>query len=123
MHRPAHPRPRPGGEGGPQTPLVSGRGPHRALKGSWMVFTQGGEGHGAHLSFDGSCANAPVNDDLAVGRLPAQDVTCRATPGGAERRAEIAPAVAAALPGPHRREALPRDPRDRGGVRLPLPGR
>ncbi|MER7466888.1 alpha/beta hydrolase [Streptomyces sp. NPDC097981] len=73
----------------PQTPLVSGLGLHKALRGSRMVLAQGGEGHGVYLSYGGSCANEPVNAYLATGRLPEKDVTCRATPGGNEHRAEL----------------------------------
>ncbi|MER5811204.1 alpha/beta hydrolase [Streptomyces sp. NPDC002033] len=68
-----------------QTPLVSGQGLHRALKGSRMVLALGGEGHGVYLADPGSCANAPVNAYLASGRLPAADVTCRTEPGAARR--------------------------------------
>ncbi|MEU9002258.1 alpha/beta hydrolase [Streptomyces sp. NPDC048551] len=68
-----------------QTPLVSGQGLHRALKGSRMVLALGGEGHGVYLADPGSCANAPVNAYLASGRLPAADVTCRNEPGAARR--------------------------------------
>ncbi|MFD9339109.1 alpha/beta hydrolase [Streptomyces sp. NPDC060028] len=61
----------------PMTPLSSGQGLHRALKGSRMVLALGGEGHGAYLSDAGSCVNAPVDAYLTTGRLPAGDVTCR----------------------------------------------
>ncbi|THA37624.1 alpha/beta hydrolase [Streptomyces sp. A1547] len=74
-----------------QTPLVSGQGLHKALKGSRMVLAMGGEGHGVYLVDPNSCANATVNSYLTTGKLPAQDVTCRTTPGSAERRSEIAP--------------------------------
>ncbi|MEU8779516.1 alpha/beta hydrolase [Streptomyces sp. NPDC048606] len=73
-----------------QTPLVSGQGLHRALKGSRMVTVLGGEGHGVYLADPRSCANAPVNDYLSTGRLPAKDVECRTAPGGAER-SEVLP--------------------------------
>lgn len=69
-----------------QTPLVSGQGLHRALKGSRMVLAAGGEGHGVYLADPTSCANAPVNAYLATGRLPAGDVTCRTAPGDGDRR-------------------------------------
>ncbi|MCJ1676903.1 alpha/beta hydrolase [Streptomyces sp. APSN-46.1] len=69
-----------------QTPLISGQGLHRALKGSRMVLAAGGEGHGVYLADPTSCANAPVNAYLTTGKLPAEDVTCRTRPGGAERR-------------------------------------
>ncbi|MEU3777531.1 alpha/beta hydrolase [Streptomyces sp. NPDC032472] len=82
-----------------QTPLTSGQGLHRALKGSRMVLAMGGEGHGVYL-FDGaSCANAPVNDYLASGRLPAADVTCRTVPGAKERRADLVPSSPQRFPG------------------------
>ncbi|MEU3724091.1 alpha/beta hydrolase [Streptomyces sp. NPDC031705] len=68
-----------------QTPLVSGQGLHRSLKGSRMVLAAGGEGHGVYLADPRSCANAPVNSYLATGRLPARDVTCR-TPQDANRQ-------------------------------------
>lgn len=68
-----------------QTPLVSGQGLHRALKGSRMVLALGGEGHGVYLADPTSCANAPVTAYLATGRLPARDVTCR-TPAPGEGR-------------------------------------
>lgn len=68
-----------------QTPLVSGQGLHRSLRGSRMVLALGGEGHGVYVADPGSCANAPVNAYLASGRLPAGDVTCRTAPGTAER--------------------------------------
>lgn len=74
-----------------QTPLVSGQGLHKALKGSRMVLAQGGEGHGVYLVDPNSCVNAPVSSYLTTGKLPAEDVTCRAAPGAGERRAEIAP--------------------------------
>ncbi|MEV8533586.1 alpha/beta hydrolase [Streptomyces sp. NPDC051211] len=69
-----------------QTPLTSGQGLHRALKGSRMVLAAGGEGHGVYLADPASCVNAPVNTYLVTGRLPAKDVTCRTAPGGADRR-------------------------------------
>ncbi|MEU7554968.1 alpha/beta fold hydrolase [Streptomyces sp. NPDC044571] len=74
-----------------QTPLVSGQGLHRALKGSRMVLAMGGEGHGVYLFDAASCANAPVNSYLATGKLPAEDVTCRTAPPSAERRTELVP--------------------------------
>ncbi|QES46802.1 alpha/beta hydrolase [Streptomyces venezuelae] len=74
-----------------QTPLVSGQGLHRALKGSRMVLAAGGEGHGVYLVDPASCANAPVNTYLATGRLPAADVTCRTTPGADRREGLLTP--------------------------------
>ncbi|MGV9249095.1 alpha/beta hydrolase [Streptomyces sp. NPDC003710] len=63
----------------PQTPLPSGIGMHRALKGSRMVMVAGGEGHGVYGSK--SCADKSVDAYLTTGRLPARDVTCQATAG------------------------------------------
>uniref|UniRef100_A0AAU2K5B5 Alpha/beta hydrolase n=1 Tax=Streptomyces sp. NBC_00049 TaxID=2903617 RepID=A0AAU2K5B5_9ACTN len=81
-----------------QTPLSSGQGLHRALKGSRMVLAAGGEGHGVYLVDPASCANAPVNAYLATGRLPARDVTCQNPPAAAERRG-AAPAKPLPFPG------------------------
>ncbi|MCX4524566.1 MULTISPECIES: alpha/beta hydrolase [unclassified Streptomyces] len=69
-----------------QTPLASGQGLHRSLKGSRMVLAMGGEGHGVYLADPNSCANATVSAYLATGKLPAKDVTCRTQPAPAERR-------------------------------------
>ncbi|MDK9500832.1 alpha/beta hydrolase [Streptomyces katrae] len=74
-----------------QTPLVSGQGLHRALKGSRMVLAMGGEGHGVYLADPNSCANAPVNSYLTTGRLPDRDVTCRTAPAPAQRQ-DVLPA-------------------------------
>ncbi len=60
-----------------QTPLVSGLGMHRALKGSRMVYVQGGEGHGVYSGNPRACADRTVNDYLSNGKLPARDVTCK----------------------------------------------
>lgn len=60
-----------------QTPLVSGLGMHRALKGSRMVYVQGGEGHGVYSADQRACANIAVNAYLSTGQLPAKDVTCK----------------------------------------------
>ncbi|MGW0392062.1 alpha/beta hydrolase [Streptomyces sp. NPDC003042] len=72
-----------------QTPLTSGQGLHRALKGSRMVLAEGGEGHGVYLADPNSCVNAPVSAYLTTGRLPAKDITCRSAPGTAERRESL----------------------------------
>ncbi|MCX5381579.1 alpha/beta hydrolase [Streptomyces sp. NBC_00091] len=86
-----------------QTPLASGQGLHRSLKGSRMVLAQSGEGHGVYLADPNSCANAPVNSYLATGRLPARDVTCGATPGPVQRRDALpAPAPLPFPAGPQR---------------------
>ncbi|MFD3694873.1 alpha/beta hydrolase [Streptomyces sp. NPDC058646] len=74
-----------------QTPLVSGQGLHRALKGSRMVLVEGGEGHGVYLADPNSCANEHVNAYLATGRLPAGNVTCQNPPAAAEQRDALTP--------------------------------
>lgn len=61
-----------------QTPLPSGQALHRQLKGSKMVTVLGGEGHGVYPSGN-ACTDGAVNRYLDTGRLPAKDVTCRAT--------------------------------------------
>ncbi|MFB7468067.1 alpha/beta hydrolase [Streptomyces sp. NPDC056224] len=81
-----------------QTPLSSGQGLHRALKGSRMVLAMGGEGHGVYLSDPNSCANEHVNTYLTTGRLPAGDVTCQNPPAAAERR--VSPVPSKPLPFP-----------------------
>ncbi|MGW3120206.1 alpha/beta hydrolase [Streptomyces sp. NPDC001107] len=63
-----------------QTPLASGLGMHRALKGSRMVYVKGGEGHGVYSDDPHACANRAVNAYLSTGKLPAEDITC--TPSG-----------------------------------------
>ncbi|MER5733690.1 alpha/beta hydrolase [Streptomyces sp. NPDC002138] len=81
-----------------QTPLVSGEGMHRALRGSRMVLALGGEGHGVYLADPGSCVTATVTGYLATGRLPARDVRCRATtPPPTTRR--LAPVPPPSAPG------------------------
>ncbi|MCX5193024.1 alpha/beta hydrolase [Streptomyces sp. NBC_00249] len=83
-----------------QTPLVSGQGLHRALKGSRSVLALGGEGHGVYLADPNSCASAPVNAYLTTGRLPARDISCRTAPGLAERQQEgTAPLPLPSTPG------------------------
>nr|WSX53850.1 alpha/beta hydrolase [Streptomyces sp. NBC_00974] len=66
----------------PLTPLSSGQGLHKALRGSRMVLARGGEGHGVYLSSPASCADTAINVYLSTGRLPAEDVTCENPPGG-----------------------------------------
>lgn len=83
-----------------QTPLASGQGMHRALKGSRMVLALGGEGHGVYLFEPNSCATAPVSGYLATGRLPARDVTCRTAPAPAELGDGSGAAPAKPLPFP-----------------------
>ncbi|MEU8763616.1 alpha/beta hydrolase [Streptomyces sp. NPDC048659] len=66
-----------------QTPLASGQGLRRALKGAKMVTVLGGQGHGVY-GF-GSCADATATSYLVTGRLPAKDLTCRTPAGQAQR--------------------------------------
>ncbi|MET8753231.1 alpha/beta hydrolase [Streptomyces sp. NPDC004667] len=67
----------------PNTPLSSGQGLHRALKGSRMVTVEGGEGHIVYPQ--GGCADTSVNSYLTTGQLPTEDVTCT-NPAGSTRR-------------------------------------
>lgn len=67
-----------------QTPLPSAQALHAALKRSRMVTVLGGEGHGVYPNGD-ACTDGTVTGYLTTGRLPARDVTCRAT---AESNAE-----------------------------------
>ncbi|MDP9611465.1 MULTISPECIES: alpha/beta hydrolase [Streptomyces] len=64
----------------PQTPLPSGQALHTDLKGSKMLTVLGGEGHGVYPSGN-ACTDGKVTDYLATGKLPAKDVTCKATAG------------------------------------------
>ncbi|MFJ8002169.1 alpha/beta hydrolase [Streptomyces sp. NPDC096310] len=61
-----------------QTPLPSGQALHATLKGSKMVTVLGGEGHGVYPNGN-ACTDGTVTDYLLTGKLPAKDVTCRAT--------------------------------------------
>lgn len=61
-----------------QTPLPSGQALHAQLRGSKMVTVLGGEGHGVYPSGN-TCTDGAVNRYLAAGKLPAKDVTCKAT--------------------------------------------
>ncbi|MFG2554514.1 alpha/beta hydrolase [Streptomyces sp. NPDC048581] len=67
----------------PQTPLTSGQGLRRVMKGAKMVTVAGGVGHGIYGSK--SCADKTATAYLTTGRLPATDVTCQATPAAGER--------------------------------------
>ncbi|GGW14854.1 hypothetical protein GCM10018980_62690 [Streptomyces capoamus] len=73
-----------------QTPLASGLGMHRALKGSRMVYVKGGEGHGVYSGDPRACADRAVNAYLGTGRLPARDVTCT-PPAGRGARPSLVP--------------------------------
>ncbi|MEU9251999.1 alpha/beta hydrolase [Streptomyces sp. NPDC048270] len=86
-----------------QTPLTSGEGMHRALKGSRMVLVAGGEGHGVYLTDPTSCADAQVSAYLTTGRLPAEDVTCQSPAAAAGQRESAAPSKQLPIPaGPGR---------------------
>ncbi|MGW1105293.1 alpha/beta hydrolase [Streptomyces sp. NPDC002540] len=61
-----------------QTPLPSGQALHADLKASKMVTVLGGEGHGVYPNGN-ACTDGTVTDYLLTGKLPARDVTCRAT--------------------------------------------
>lgn len=77
-----------------QTPLVTGKAMHRALKGSRMVTVSGGEGHGVVFGDSrNACAEKATMGYLVTGKLPAKDLTCKATSGGQRRAgsAETAP--------------------------------
>lgn len=67
-----------------QTPLTSGQGLRRAMKGSKMVTVAGGVGHGIYGNK--SCADKTATTYLTTGKLPAKDVTCKAAPAADERR-------------------------------------
>ncbi|MCC3766715.1 alpha/beta hydrolase [Streptomyces sp. UNOC14_S4] len=65
-----------------QTPLFAARAMHRALRGSRMLTVSGGEGHGVLYAPGGnSCADKAATAYLTTGRLPAEDLTCRASAG------------------------------------------
>ncbi|MEV7279358.1 alpha/beta hydrolase [Streptomyces sp. NPDC093111] len=66
-----------------QTPLASGQGLRRAMKGARMVTVLGGQGHGVYGL--GSCADATATAYLVTGRLPAADLSCRTPAGQAHR--------------------------------------
>lgn len=66
-----------------QTPLASGQGLRRVMKGSKMVTVLGGVGHGIYGSK--SCADKPATAYLTTGKLPVKDVTCKAAPEARER--------------------------------------
>ncbi|MER7759792.1 alpha/beta hydrolase [Streptomyces sp. NPDC097619] len=70
-----------------QTPLTSGIGLHKSLKGSRMITVDEGEGHGVYLFGNNPCVDAKVNSYLLTGKLPARDLTCKAAP--TPQRAEL----------------------------------
>ncbi len=57
-----------------QTPLTSGRGLRRAMKGAKMVTVAGGVGHGVYGL--GTCADKTATAYLTTGRLPMKNMTC-----------------------------------------------
>ncbi|MFB7513136.1 alpha/beta hydrolase [Streptomyces sp. NPDC056144] len=80
-----------------QTPLASGQGLRRALKGARMLTVLGGQGHGVYGL--GSCADATATSYLVTGRLPAKDLTCRTPAGQAQRSdAPTLPGIGQRLP-------------------------
>ncbi|MFF9428525.1 alpha/beta hydrolase [Streptomyces sp. NPDC014746] len=80
-----------------QTPLVSGQGLHRSMKGSRMVTVLDGQGHGVYGSK--SCADKTATAYLTTGRLPAADLTCRATPAQARNSLDLPLPTPPGLPG------------------------
>ncbi|QDQ14234.1 alpha/beta hydrolase [Streptomyces spectabilis] len=72
----------------PQTPLSGAQAMHRALRGSRMVTVAGGEGH--IVNGTNSCADDSATAYLTTGRLPADDLTCRAS-ASARRHGSPAP--------------------------------
>lgn len=68
-----------------QTPLTSGQGLRRAMKGSKMVAVAGGVGHGIYGTK--SCADKTATAYLTTGKLPLKDMTCKAAPAAGERNA------------------------------------
>ncbi|MFF6794198.1 alpha/beta hydrolase [Streptomyces filamentosus] len=79
-----------------QTPLVSGQGLRRVMKGARMVTVLDGEGHGVYGS--GSCADATATAYLTTGRLPALDTTCRTAPARARADLRLPPQAPQGLP-------------------------
>ncbi|MFJ8633998.1 alpha/beta hydrolase [Streptomyces sp. NPDC093568] len=66
-----------------QTPLASGQGLRRVMKGAKMVTVAGGVGHGIYGTK--SCADKTATAYLTTGKLPVKDVTCKAAPEARER--------------------------------------
>lgn len=80
-----------------QTPLTSGQGLRRAMKGSRMVTVLGGEGHGIYGSK--SCADKTATAYLTTGRLPAKDLTCRTPAGQRKDRLQLPLPTPPGIPG------------------------
>ncbi|MGC9544067.1 alpha/beta hydrolase [Streptomyces sp. UG1] len=66
-----------------QTPLASGQGLRRVMKGAKMVTVLGGVGHGIYGSK--SCADKTATAYLTTGKLPTKDTTCKAPPPARDR--------------------------------------
>ncbi|KUM72437.1 alpha/beta hydrolase [Streptomyces curacoi] len=66
-----------------QTPLASGQGLRRVMKGAKMVTVLGGVGHGIYGTK--SCADKTATAYLTTGKLPVKDATCQAAPEARER--------------------------------------
>ncbi|MGW4029313.1 alpha/beta hydrolase [Streptomyces sp. NPDC004838] len=60
------------------TPPASGRSLSRAMKGSRLVFVEGGRGHGVYAGDPDPCAIAVADAYLTTGKLPSRDITCHA---------------------------------------------
>ncbi|MFV0137892.1 alpha/beta hydrolase [Streptomyces sp. HMX87] len=84
-----------------QTPLTSGQGLRRAMKGARMVTVLGGEGHGIYGSK--SCADRTATAYLTTGRLPAKDLTCRAPADQRRDRLQLPVPAPPGVPGLHDR--------------------
>lgn len=84
-----------------QTPLTSGQGLRRAMKGAKMVTVAGGVGHGVYGNK--SCADKTATAYLTTGKLPSKDITCEATPQAAERGSLLPLPGSRGLPGPDSR--------------------
>ncbi|GAA2223425.1 alpha/beta hydrolase [Streptomyces amakusaensis] len=61
-----------------QTPLSTGVGLRKALRGAKMVTVKNGEGHGVYLFGGNACADKAGTTYLTTGKLPAKDTTCTA---------------------------------------------
>ncbi|MYS08069.1 alpha/beta fold hydrolase [Streptomyces sp. SID6041] len=80
-----------------QTPLVSGQGLRRTMKGARMVTVLGGQGHGVYGAK--SCADKTATAYLTTGRLPASDLRCVATPAQAQNRLDLPLPAPQGIPG------------------------
>ncbi|MGV9688847.1 alpha/beta hydrolase [Streptomyces sp. NPDC003444] len=80
-----------------QTPLVSGQGMRRAMKGSRMITVLDGVGHGVYGSR--SCADKFTTAYLVTGRLPLKDLTCRTPANQRLDGLRLPPSALPALPG------------------------